>query len=633
MGLIGATFEVVYTGGTGFLMPPSAFIQRPMRWLETISRNRANVSVAPNFAYDLCVERSTAEERASLDLSPWTFALSGAEPVRAATIARFADAFAAAGFREKAFRPVYGLAEATLLVSGETDRHAAPVVRHIDRMALRENRVTSVPSDHPSATSIVGCGPASDSQEIIIVDPVTSSRCAPDQVGEIWIAGPNVARGYWGKAAETEETFRARTSDADGGRYLRTGDLGFLAADGKLFVTGRLKDVVIIRGRNYHPTDIEFTVQETHSGLMNGRGAAFSVLPESGPEQLVVVQEVDRQRIADADAEEIIAAIRAAITADHQIRPHAVLLVDVLSIPTTSSGKIRRRACKQEFIDGRLEAFAQWRAPEVGHLQLVAAPTAEPLEQPGRSAKEIQAWFVEQLTADLGLTPTEIDITRPFAYYGLDSVRSMQMMMALETWIGCEISPTLAYTYPTIEMVADHLAADADDNTAPTAEEVKGPEVRLDAALSRANHQERQRLLTTYLCERVAAQIHIMPSHVDIDLPLISFGLDSLMAAELRAQIECEIGIVVPLAELLDGPNVAGLADWLATTLSESERHKSNGTAPTDHGEATADGAAEASDLDEARWSDLLAQVGDASDDDVDVLLREILKVGEANND
>ncbi|MFG1929624.1 beta-ketoacyl synthase N-terminal-like domain-containing protein [Mycobacterium sp. NPDC048908] len=461
MGLIGATLEVIYAGGTAFLMPPSAFIQRPMRWLEMISRYRADISVAPNFAYDLCVERSTAEERAKLDLSHWTAALSGAEPVRAATMQRFTEAFAPAGFRQQAFSPVYGLAEATLLVSGEPDRDVAPTVRHIDKTALRDNRITSVPSDHVSAMSIVGCGRADASQEIIIVDPDTGTRRAPDEVGEIWIAGPNVANGYWGKEPETEETFKARTADTDEGPFLRTGDLGFLAADEELFVTGRLKDVVIIRGRNYHPTDIELTVQQTHSGLMNGRGAVFSVAGESGPEQLVVVQEVDRQQIADPDTDKVIAAIRTAITDEHQIKPHTILLVDVLRIPTTSSGKIRRSTCKREFVDGRLEAFAQWQAPEVGNRQLVTAATAEPLAHAGRSAEEIQAWFVEQLAADLGLVATEIDITQPFAAYGLDSVRSIQLMKALESWIGRELSPTLAYSYPTIEILADHLASDA----------------------------------------------------------------------------------------------------------------------------------------------------------------------------
>ena len=465
MGLIGAIFGVAYAGGTCYLMPPSAFIQRPMRWLETISRYRADFSVAPNFAYDLCVERSTAEERAALDLSAWTSALSGAEPVRVATMQRFAEAFAPAGFRQQAFRPVYGLAEATLLVSGDNDRSAAPIVRHVDSVALRESRVMSVPPEHPTAVAVVGCGTAAESQEIVIVDPVTRSECGQDEVGEIWVSGANVARGYWGKPAETQETFRGRTSDTERGPYLRTGDLGFLV-DGELFVAGRLKDVVIIRGRNYYPNDIEFTVQETHSGLMKGRGAVFAVTPETGPEQLIVVQEVDRERITDSDTEKVIGGIRTAITAEHEIRPHAVLLVDLLRIPTTSSGKIRRGACRQKFVDGQLEALAQWQAPAKVEPRSAAAPAAEPSAGSGRSAEEIEAWFVAQLAAELDLSPAEIDITQPFAYYGLDSVRAIQLMAALEAWLGCKTSSTLAYDYPTITLLAGHLAADTDAVTA-----------------------------------------------------------------------------------------------------------------------------------------------------------------------
>jgi acyl transferase domain-containing protein/acyl-CoA synthetase (AMP-forming)/AMP-acid ligase II len=465
MGLIGTTFGVMYAGGTCFLMPPSAFIQRPMRWLETISRYRADFSVAPNFAYDLCVERSTAEERAALDLSSWTSALSGAEPVREATMQRFVEAFAPAGFRPQAFCPVYGLAEATLLVSGDPDRGAGPTVRHVDSVALRDNRVTPVPPEHATAASVVGCGPAAETQEIVIVDPVTRRQCGPDKVGEIWVGGANVARGYWGKPVETEETFRGRISDTERGPFLRTGDLGFLV-DGELFIAGRLKDVVIIRGRNYYPTDIEFTVQETHSGLMKGRGAVFSVTPETGPEQLIIAQEVDREKITEADIEEVIRAIRTAITADHEIQPHVVLLLDPLRIPTTSSGKIRRGACRQKFIDGQLEAFAQWQAPTKGRPQSAAPPRETTTEGSGRSAEEIEAWFVAQLSAELNLSPAEIDVTQPFAYYGLDSVRAIQLMTTLEAWRGCKTSPTLVCDHPTIELLASHLAADTDAATA-----------------------------------------------------------------------------------------------------------------------------------------------------------------------
>jgi acyl transferase domain-containing protein/acyl-CoA synthetase (AMP-forming)/AMP-acid ligase II len=469
MGLIGAVFGVVYSGGTCYLMPPSAFISRPMRWPETISRYGANISVAPNFAFELCVDRSTPEERASLDLSNWTGAYCGAEPVRVATMQRFADAFGPAGFRADSFHPVYGLAEATLFVSGTTDRTAVAKVRHVDSVALRENNVVEIAAEHPAAATVVGCGPVAESQEVVIVDPATHRQCGADEIGEIWVGGANVARGYLGKPVETEETFAAFVSDTGAGPFLRTGDLGSLI-DGELFVAGRLKDLVIIRGRNYYPNDIEFTVQETNPGLLKGRGAVFAVTPESGAsEQLIVVQEIDRERIGEADVNEVIAAIRTAITAEHQIQAHAVLLVDPLRIPTTSSGKIRRRACREKFVDGVLETFGEWHAPAARQPQPTAPSAEDTSEGVGRSADEIAAWFVCQLCAELDLSPAEVDTSQPFAFYGLDSVRSIQLMTALESWLGCKTSPTLAYDYPSIDLLAGHLAGDAEDETSAAA--------------------------------------------------------------------------------------------------------------------------------------------------------------------
>ncbi|MBO0879392.1 MAG: fatty acyl-AMP ligase, partial [Mycobacterium sp.] len=282
MGLIGSILEAIYVGCTSFLMPPEAFIERPLRWLEAISRHRATITAGPNFAYELCVERSTEEERAALDLSSWSTAMCGAELVHAATLQRFADAFRPAGFRPEAFNPVYGMAEATLLVSGASD-WAAPVVRHLDGVALREHRVVHVPPDHPAAVPFVGCGRAQRGHEIVIVDPMTRRPAAAGEVGEIWHAGGSIAQGYWDRPAETAETFAAflagtgASGRADIGRgpFLRTGDLGF-QLDGELFVTGRLKDLIVIRGRNYYPEDIEATVQDSHPALLRGRGAAFS---------------------------------------------------------------------------------------------------------------------------------------------------------------------------------------------------------------------------------------------------------------------------------------------------------------------------------------------------------------------
>ncbi|WP_207547280.1 beta-ketoacyl synthase N-terminal-like domain-containing protein, partial [Mycobacterium talmoniae] len=467
MGLIGAMLGTLYLGGSCYLMPPEAFIQHPMRWLETLSESGANVSVAPNFAYDLCVERSSAAERAALDLSHWTTAMSGAEPVNPTTLQRFADAFAPAGFRDTAFRPVYGLAEATLLVTAGTES-AEPVRRHVDPVALRDHHVVDVPPEHPGAATLIGCGTVQHGVEAVIADPVTRRQCRPDEVGEIWVAGASVAQGYLGKPTETEETFSAFLSDTGRGPFLRTGDMGFLL-DGELFIAGRLKDLIIIRGANYYPNDLEATAQDSHPALLRGRGAAFSVtLPPNTAEQLIVVQEVDRERIRDVDVDAVIDGIRTAITERHEIQVHGVVLVEPLRIPTTSSGKVRRRTCRQRFLDGALEVFAQWYAPSPGEPQPPAAPDGQAAPEVGRTAEEITAWVVTELGAALGLAPGEIDPTQPFAHYGLDSVHAIWLTTGLEAWLGRKLSPTLAYDYPTIELFARHLAGDAHPAAAPT---------------------------------------------------------------------------------------------------------------------------------------------------------------------
>jgi acyl transferase domain-containing protein/acyl-CoA synthetase (AMP-forming)/AMP-acid ligase II/NADPH:quinone reductase-like Zn-dependent oxidoreductase/NAD(P)-dependent dehydrogenase (short-subunit alcohol dehydrogenase family)/acyl carrier protein len=456
MGLIGGVLETLYLGGSSYFMPPEAFIERPMRWLEAMSRHRATTTTAPNFAYELCIEHSTAEERAALDLSNWRSALCGAEPVRAATMDRFAEAFACAGFRPEAFHPVYGLAEATLLVAGGSES-ALPVVRHVDGVVMREHRVIDVESGHPAATPFVGCGRTHNGQEIVITDPAARQPCAVGQVGEIWLAGGGVAAGYWGRPEETEQTFQAFLVDGRG-PFLRTGDLGF-ERDGELFVTGRLKDLIIIRGRNYYPEDIEAHVQDSHPGLLRGRGACFSVMPETGSdERLVVVQEVDRGLIGEDDVSDVIAAIRTSVTEHHHIRPDAVVLVDLLGIPTTSSGKIRRNKCRDAFLDGELQVLAQWLAPNPEAPP--ANASAGDARPGGYRAEEISEWFVAQLSRELDLVPAEIDVSEPFAHYGLDSIHAIRLTSALAAWLGRELSPTLAYEYPTIELASRHLAGD-----------------------------------------------------------------------------------------------------------------------------------------------------------------------------
>ena len=457
MGLIGAVLETVYVGGKSTLMSPPAFVQRPMRWLEALSRTAGTISAAPGFAYDLCVTSSTPEERAALDLSSFRTAMCGAETVRSDSLKRFAKAFAGSGFRADSFYPVYGLAEATLMVSGRRSTRG-PVVRNIRGSGIRGNKVIEAGPGDRDSTYIVGCGRAVIDQDIVIVDPDTSQPCPPDRIGEIWVSGPNVAQGYWGKPAETARTFGASLPGADGRTFLRTGDLGFLADD-NLFVVGRLKDLIIIRGRNYYPDDIEASMQGCHPALLHRRGAAFSVRPQGRDEQLVIVQEVDRRQVRDLDVPAVCAAIRHGIAESYDIQVHAIVLVQPLRIATTSSGKIQRHQCREDYLEGRLDPLGLWRAadPVVGVSPVAATDPAE-----NRTAAGIEAWLIRRVAAELDMAAGELDPVQPFAYYGLDSVRAVRVISTLQDWLGRELSPTLAYDYPSVRLLATHLAATKD---------------------------------------------------------------------------------------------------------------------------------------------------------------------------
>ncbi|MGZ3460442.1 MAG: fatty acyl-AMP ligase, partial [Archangium sp.] len=345
MGLIGCVLQPVYAGFPIVLMPPEAFLQKPVRWLRALSRYRGTHSGGPNFAFDLCARKVTPEERETLDLSTWRYAFNAAEPVRPDTLERFTRAFAPRGLRPDALRPLYGLAEATLMVTGSF-QGTRRTVRTVDGAALEPWWVSELPEGTPGSRRLVGLGRSWLEQQVVIVDPVTRTRCASDRVGEIWVSGPSVAQGYWNRPEETEHTFRARRADTGDGPWLRTGDLGFLH-DGELFFAGRLKDLVIIRGRNHYPQDLERTVEESHPALRPGCGAAFSI--DSGQEErLIIVQEVHRDREGDS-LEEIAHAARQSVAASHGIHLDTLVLVRHGSMPKTSSGKIQRNACKQDF--------------------------------------------------------------------------------------------------------------------------------------------------------------------------------------------------------------------------------------------------------------------------------------------
>jgi acyl-CoA synthetase (AMP-forming)/AMP-acid ligase II len=348
MGLVTVVLAALFCGASTVLMPPLAFLQRPVRWLHAISRYRATISGAPNFAYGLCVERCRREDLAGLDLGSWRVAFCAAEPIRADTLERFADAFSGCGFRATALYPAYGLAEATVFASG------APVGR-----GLRIKAAPVAPGEAapPAARSrrLVSCGGAWHGAAIRIVDPVSRTPLPDGQVGEIWLAGPHVAAGYWRNPAATAQTFAACLRGAAGPAHLRTGDLGFLA-DGELVVTGRCNDVMSIRGVNIHPEDVEQAIARSHAAL-SGRSAAFAV--DTGQEDAVVaVHEVGRTWLRRADPAAVAVAAFNAVGAGLGIRLFDLLLVRPGGIPLTTSGKVQRFRCKELYEAGLLPAIA-----------------------------------------------------------------------------------------------------------------------------------------------------------------------------------------------------------------------------------------------------------------------------------
>ncbi|MEL6581928.1 MAG: fatty acyl-AMP ligase [Cyanobacteria bacterium J06621_12] len=362
MGLIGGVMQPLYAGLTAVLMSPIALAQKPFLWLQALSKYKITTSGGPNFAYDLLCQKITPEQRASLDLSHWQVAFTGAEPVRAETLEKFAQLYASCGFKKEAFYPCYGMAEATLFITG-VDAGQYPTITYLDQKALTEDKVIAVTPEHPDSKAAVSCGHPWLGDEVIIVNPETKIECTGDGVGEIWAAGTGIGKGYYQREEQTEETFQARLADNPAQAYLRTGDLGFIK-DGELYITGRIKDMMILWGRNHYPQHIEETVAGCHPALRPNHGAAFSV-DVGGEEQLVIAHEINRTDLRQLNAEEVIGAIRLSVGEQNMANVFAVALLKTGSIPKTSSGKIQRRACQSMFLNGSLNTVAQWQQSEI----------------------------------------------------------------------------------------------------------------------------------------------------------------------------------------------------------------------------------------------------------------------------
>ena len=470
MGLILGLLQSAFSGGTCIFMASATFAQRPLRWLKAISDYRATHSAAPNFAYDLCVDMITDSDRNALDLRTWSFAINAAETVRFETIQRFNRAFAPCGFAPSAFKPSYGLAEAVLRVTC-TLPGSDNVFYTVDAESLKKNQVLEVERDFPDARVLVGCGGYHPETEICIVDPNSQKKCTVDSIGEIWVRGSSVAKGYWQNEEATQQTFGVTLTDTGEGPWLRTGDLGFVRS-GELFVVGRLKELIIIRGNNYYPQDVEATVQQSHPDLQLDAGAAFSV-ETSGEERLVVVQEVRRTAVRNLNTNSILEAIRSAIYTEHGIELVELVLVRPVSISKTSSGKIMRNFTRQRFLDAELKSVFWWKiADDENEVENAQVTIKDPFEvfENGCDIHSLprseQHALLQDLICDQAVALMDIDSQisldpqRSLIELGLDSIGAVAMSERLGDRVGLSLPATLLFEYPTTGALTVYLAGE-----------------------------------------------------------------------------------------------------------------------------------------------------------------------------
>ncbi len=451
LGLIAGILGPFYAGKRIVLMSPLAFIQRPLRWLQAISRYRPIVTGAPNFAYDLCVSKFRPEEAEGLDLSSLRIAMNGAEPVREETLRRFNETFAPYGWDPTIWMPSYGLAEATLGVTSYEDGTRCPVI-DVAVHDLERNQIRLADPSREKTRRFVGCGHALTGTEVRIVDPHSRQPLGSDSVGEVWIRGRGVTRGYWNRPIENEILFNARLANSEEGPFLRTGDYGFLH-EGILYLTGRLKETMIFWGRNVYPQDLEQTVAGCHESLRLNGGAAFAV-ERQGQEQLIVVQEVIRPGKLDLPA--LAAQVRQAVMAEHRVPLAGLVFLRVGGLPKTSSGKIQRGEAKRKYLAQELDALAEWTFD-------TGSAAVEPLSTNLRRAEQppdesvIQTWLRQRIAQAISVPPEQIAADEPLSHYVLDSITLVAIARDLELWLGRSIAPTILFDSPTLEILARRL--------------------------------------------------------------------------------------------------------------------------------------------------------------------------------
>jgi acyl-CoA synthetase (AMP-forming)/AMP-acid ligase II len=442
LGLFGGICTPLYSGITSVLIPPAAFVTRPVRWLEAIAHYGGTISIAPNFAYDLCVRQIEDEDCIGLDLSRWTVAGCGAEPIRMDTLNGFAERFARYGLKRESVCPFYGLAEATLLVSGGPVGVGQTCV-NVSLGAVRQNRLAK-PAGPQDYYAVPSCGQSSPEHRILIVDPETNRCCPPDAVGEVWIDGSTTGPGYWRNPTESARVFGARLASGEG-PFLRTGDLGFLR-DGVLYVTGRIKDVMIIRGQNIYPQDLEAVAR---SAVPNAGEAAAFALAEGSTERAALV--IEAPKPIPADLSSMLDAVRAAVSTHNGIELEHVVFTDRRALPKTSSGKIQRARARAMLLDGSLPVLAEWRAEDEvtgkaypsDHVDAIAIVLDLSRQTEIQQVRSIKAYLVNIFDQLLGLSADDLDSGETLIAMGATSLGIMRIKTRIETELMIRLDPDL----------------------------------------------------------------------------------------------------------------------------------------------------------------------------------------------
>jgi acyl-CoA synthetase (AMP-forming)/AMP-acid ligase II/acyl carrier protein len=452
LGLVYGRFMPLFIGFRCVFFSPPVFMQQPARWMRAMSTYRGTHSPSPNFGFEVAARK--AGDLSGLDLSRVQVLLNGAEPIRQASEERFVEVFRAAGLPPAAVTHAMGMSEATAKIVTEPVGRFPPKFVHVDGAAYERNEVVLVPRGAPGSRSIASNGSTSGDTRVAIVDPETREALPEDRVGEMWVSGGTVAQGYWNNPEATEETFGARTADGQG-PFMRTGDLAFVH-EGEVYLSGRLKDVLIIRGQNHHPQDLEWTVASAHPALRPNCAAAFGVVDE-GEEQLVLVTEVVAEQVTDPEA--VFGAIRAAI-GEHGLAARSIVLMPPRALPKTSSGKIQRRESRTRFLAGDLPTLHRWDAPSGADEAVEASGWgAEVRAASGRRRLRLLVAHLQQATAGLlGLDRDDVEVDRPLGELGLDSVTAVEMVERVGRELGLALEGTLLFDHPTIEALAKHLA-------------------------------------------------------------------------------------------------------------------------------------------------------------------------------